>query len=202
MTSVSFTHCSYAGDFFMARCSQKNNLGLVVHPVLTTVVAPSKAWTVFARLNAGIVCSNTTQGLDVCLRLFCICVVLCVGSGFVTDWSPVNGVLPTMYKIKKLRRRPVFNKELESRTKSSINIWLSTTWHLSNCIYLHQHKYCRYAVYINYLLHVSAFRPSWDLCIHCWLHCSLLILSSVCSGYILCCRFGMLECNDTIMRPC
>jgi hypothetical protein len=33
--------------------------------------------------------------MDACVRLFCVCVVLCVGSGLVTSWSPVQGVLPT-----------------------------------------------------------------------------------------------------------
>jgi Zn-dependent protease with chaperone function len=69
------------------------------------VVARSKAWTVFTGLNAGIVGSNTTQGIDVCVRLFCVCVVLCRGSGLATSWSPVHGVLPTVYTIKKLKKR-------------------------------------------------------------------------------------------------
>jgi hypothetical protein len=34
--------------------------------------------------------------MDVCVRLFYVC----VGSGFATGWSPVQGVLPTVYKIK------------------------------------------------------------------------------------------------------
>jgi hypothetical protein len=34
----------------------------------------SKAWTAFARSNTGIMGSNPTQGMDVCLRLFCVCV--------------------------------------------------------------------------------------------------------------------------------
>jgi hypothetical protein len=46
---------------------------------------PSKAWTVFARLNAGIVRSNPTWGMDACVHLFCVCVVLCV---------PCDGVIP------------------------------------------------------------------------------------------------------------
>jgi hypothetical protein len=33
-----------------------------------TVAAQSKAWTVFARWNAGIVGSNPTRGMDVCVR--------------------------------------------------------------------------------------------------------------------------------------
>jgi hypothetical protein len=69
-----------------------------------TVAARSKAWTVFAVCNAGIVGSNPTQGMDVCVLLFRVCVVLCVGSGLATGWSPVQGVLLTVYKIKKLKK--------------------------------------------------------------------------------------------------
>jgi hypothetical protein len=43
-----------------------------------TLTARSKAWTVFARSKTGIVCSNPTNGMDVCVRLFCVCIVLCV----------------------------------------------------------------------------------------------------------------------------
>jgi hypothetical protein len=50
-----------------------------------TVAARSKARTVFARSNTGIVGSNPTQGMDACLHLFCFCVVLCAGSGLATD---------------------------------------------------------------------------------------------------------------------
>jgi hypothetical protein len=37
-----------------------------------TVTALSQAWNIFARLNTGIVGSNPTQGMDVCLRLFSV----------------------------------------------------------------------------------------------------------------------------------
>jgi hypothetical protein len=40
--------------------------------------------------------------MDVCVRLFSVCVVLCVGSGLAMGWSPVQGVLPFVYRIKKL----------------------------------------------------------------------------------------------------
>jgi hypothetical protein len=53
-----------------------------------------------ARSNIGVVGSNPTQGMDVCVRLFCVCVVLCVGSGLTTGRSPVEGVLPTVYKLR------------------------------------------------------------------------------------------------------
>jgi hypothetical protein len=67
------------------------------------MASPSKAWTVFVGSNAGIVDSSPIQGMDVCMRLFCVCVVLCVGSGLATGWSPVQGILPTVYKIKNLK---------------------------------------------------------------------------------------------------
>jgi hypothetical protein len=65
-----------------------------------TMAARSKAWTVFARSNTRIVGSNPAQGMDVCVRLFCVCFVLCVGSCLLTGWSPVQGALPTVYRIK------------------------------------------------------------------------------------------------------
>jgi hypothetical protein len=66
-----------------------------------TVAARSKAWIVFARSNAGIVGSNPAQGMDVCsVCLFCVCVVLCVGSGLVTGWSAVQGVIPTVLRLR------------------------------------------------------------------------------------------------------
>jgi hypothetical protein len=40
---------------------------------------------VFCRSEAGIAGSDPTQSIDVCVRLFCVCVVLCVGSGLATD---------------------------------------------------------------------------------------------------------------------
>jgi hypothetical protein len=37
----------------------------------------------FARSNTEIVGSNPTGNMDVCMRLFCVCVVLCIGSGLM-----------------------------------------------------------------------------------------------------------------------
>jgi hypothetical protein len=45
---------------------------------------------VFARSNTGIVGSNLTQGMNVCVPLFCI------GSGLALGWSPIQGVIPTV----------------------------------------------------------------------------------------------------------
>jgi hypothetical protein len=43
-----------------------------------TVAARSKAWTVYARSNAGIVGSNPTRGMDVCAHAFILFVLSCV----------------------------------------------------------------------------------------------------------------------------
>jgi hypothetical protein len=81
---------------------------VIIEPI--TVASRSKAWTIFARSNAGIVGSNPTQGMDVCVSLFCVYVVLCAGRGLAMGWSPVQRVLPTVYRIKKLKKRPRSNK--------------------------------------------------------------------------------------------
>jgi hypothetical protein len=41
-----------------------------------------------------------------CAFLSCVCVVLCVGTGLATGWSPAQEVLPTVYGIKKLKKWP------------------------------------------------------------------------------------------------
>jgi hypothetical protein len=66
-----------------------------------------------------------------------------------------------------------------------------------NCVYFHQHNFSINTLQVNYLLHVSAFRPSSGMHIRCWLHHSPLTLASVHSEYILCCRFDTLGCNAT-----
>jgi hypothetical protein len=58
-----------------------------------TVAARSKAWTVFARLNPGIMGSNPTQDMDVC----CVyAFILCLGSGLATGWSLNQEVLQSV----------------------------------------------------------------------------------------------------------
>jgi hypothetical protein len=64
------------------------------------VAARSKPWTFLVRSKAEIMGSNPTQGMDVCVRLFCVCVVRFVGSSHATGWYPVQGVLP---KVQRLR---------------------------------------------------------------------------------------------------
>jgi hypothetical protein len=71
-----------------------------------TVAARSKAWTVFARSNTGIVSSNRTQGMDVFIVcIYSVFVLSCVGRGLAAGWSPIQGVLPIVYRLKKLKTR-------------------------------------------------------------------------------------------------
>jgi hypothetical protein len=98
-----------------------------------TVAARPNARTVFARLNTGVVRSNPTRGMDICLRLFCVCVVLCVGSGLATGWSPVQGVLQTVYRIKKLKKRPRPNKGLYSHTERKNDNGQLDIWIIEDC---------------------------------------------------------------------
>jgi hypothetical protein len=70
---------------------------------ITVAAAQSKAWTVFTLSNAGIVGSNPTRCMDVCVRLFYVYVVMYVESDLATSWSPVQGVLPSVYRIMKLK---------------------------------------------------------------------------------------------------
>jgi hypothetical protein len=66
------------------------------------IAAQSNSWTIFARSNTMIVSSITTRGIDPCVYFFiCVCVVLCVGSGLATGWSPVQGVLCIDYGTVK-----------------------------------------------------------------------------------------------------
>jgi hypothetical protein len=58
-----------------------------------TVDARFEARTAFVRSNTGILGWNSVRGMDVCIRLFCVCIFLCASSGLATGLSPVQGVL-------------------------------------------------------------------------------------------------------------
>jgi hypothetical protein len=80
---------------------------------LITVAARSKARTVFARSNAGIVGSNRNQGMDVCV--YSVFVLSCVGSGLATGWCPVQGVQPTVLGLRNWSERKRFTDDLCSK---------------------------------------------------------------------------------------
>jgi hypothetical protein len=49
----------------------------MIEPIMAA--AQSKAWTVFAPSNGGIVGSNPTQSMDVCVCVYSVFVLSCVG---------------------------------------------------------------------------------------------------------------------------
>jgi hypothetical protein len=59
--------------------------------------------TVFACYTQ-IVGSNSTQGMDICIVcVYSVC-VLRIGRDLATGLSPVQGDLPTVYRIRKLKK--------------------------------------------------------------------------------------------------
>jgi hypothetical protein len=56
-----------------------------------------------------------------CVHLFCVCVFLCVCSDLATGRSPVQGVLPTVYRIKKLKKRARSKGRYSQRDRENIN---------------------------------------------------------------------------------
>jgi hypothetical protein len=62
------------------------------------VATRSKTWTVFPRSNSGIVGLNPTESMDVCI--YSVFLLPCVGSGFATSWSPIQGVSPTVLGLR------------------------------------------------------------------------------------------------------
>jgi hypothetical protein len=64
---------------------------------LNTLAARLEAWTVFVCSNTGVVGSNPTRGVDVCV--YSVFVLPCVGSGLEVGWFPTQEVLPTVYMI-------------------------------------------------------------------------------------------------------
>jgi hypothetical protein len=89
-------------------------------PAPVTVVERSKSCTVFARSETWIVGSNPTQGMDVwCFcAFFCVCVVLCLGRGLATGWSPVQGVLPSVKWSRNWEISPMLESRAKRREKS------------------------------------------------------------------------------------
>jgi hypothetical protein len=59
--------------------------------------------------------------MDVCLRLFFVCVVLCAGSGLATGWSSVQGVLATVLGLRNWSAAKRFTDAVRSKVGSNRN---------------------------------------------------------------------------------
>jgi hypothetical protein len=73
---------------------------------MTGVAARSEAWNVFARLNTGIVGSNPARGMDICMRLFCLCCPVKVAALRRADHSSKESYqLSISIRLRNLIRR-------------------------------------------------------------------------------------------------
>jgi hypothetical protein len=103
--------------------------------VQITAAERSDARTDFARSNTGVVESNPSRGMDACVCLFCVCVVLHLGCGLGPGWSPVQGVLLTVYRITKLkeRRGPTKNCRVTDKWMNNYINTIHKTSKTGNC---------------------------------------------------------------------
>jgi hypothetical protein len=84
-----------------------------------SVAARSEVWTVFASSNTGIVGSNHTQGMDVCMRLFCVSFVLC-------RQRPCDGLIPVqgVLVLKNWSETKRFTDALRSKVRATWYIYI------------------------------------------------------------------------------
>jgi hypothetical protein len=86
---------------------------ILMTSMLITVAARYKVWVVFSRSDTKVIGSILTWGTDVCVRLFCVCVDVCVGKGHAMGWSPIQGVLPTVYRLKNWKAAKAQPRDLK-----------------------------------------------------------------------------------------
>jgi hypothetical protein len=55
--------------------------------------------------------------------VYSVCVVICVGSGLATGSFPAQGVPPTVYGIKELKKRPRSRRAVDGRTDGWTDGW-------------------------------------------------------------------------------
>jgi hypothetical protein len=100
--------------------------------VLITVATRSKARTVFARSNSGVVGSNATLATDICVCLYCLA-LSCVRRGLAPGWSYVLRVILTLNEIKEKTPWPESVSELYRSSDQSLSAKLVPTFSDGGC---------------------------------------------------------------------
>jgi hypothetical protein len=75
-------------------------------------------------------------GMDAYVRLLCVSIVLRVSSGLASGRSPVQEIVPTLYRFKKLKNRPSPNKKT---VEQLIIIIIIINYHHTKSIRFHIH---------------------------------------------------------------
>jgi hypothetical protein len=118
--------------------------------------------------------------MDVCVRLFCVCVILCVGSGLAIGWSSFQRIMQTMFGIKKLKKR-LRSKGLQSQrererenllirvTDTCDRYWVSDCSAHFNDVHIHTHMHIRvywwtYWLPLLFLVNYMYICCTWDTC--------------------------------------
>jgi hypothetical protein len=103
---LSRCHCGHDRNEFLAEEIVQKLVSFWLEFVKVAAKLPIEGMNYFRSLE----CCDS--GFKSHSRHGCLCaLILCLGSGFATGWSPVQGVLPTVYKMKKLKKRPRSNKK-------------------------------------------------------------------------------------------
>jgi hypothetical protein len=104
MRGVSLSHCPVNAIMFSNlcpgqsqwSCGLRHELSLLTQTLESWVQIPFKGW-------MSVLCAF----------------ILCVGRGLAMGWSPVQGILLTVYRIKTLKKWPKPNKELYNNNNNS-----------------------------------------------------------------------------------
>jgi hypothetical protein len=98
-----------------------------------------------------------------CVRLICVCVVLCVGRGLAMGWSPVQRVLPTEKRPRSNKRAVEPKNVLISSSRDVLTELINVRRsHLSLCSLIWKYIPCMCS-YTN---------KNLDMCICGYVYCS------------------------------
>jgi hypothetical protein len=87
--------------------------------------------------------------MDVCVPLFCVCIVLCVDMGLATGWSPSKESYCLCKKITKLKKRPGPNK---GPVEPLVNEWMNEETFVEECTRYEAPHYAVFSILRSLLL--------------------------------------------------
>jgi hypothetical protein len=135
-------------------------------PMLITVAVLSEGWTVFPTQTLW----SWIRLLEAWISAFILC--LCVCSSLATGRSPVQGVLPTVYKLKKLKRNEAFHSCItlqREQPKTRMNEYVTKRLHVVglsiNWIHIGIEYFFQYRI-VCYRYQLTSWRRGDTLYVH------------------------------------